>query len=126
MKKTIPTNELGRSMVEILGVLAIIGVLSIGGIQGYKYAMDKYTANQTLNDINLRAIDLMMQKSQDKPLSLDAWANVQTIYPIELVFDADNNAALQVSDIPLNVCKLLVQDMFFRSKITVNNQQVTT
>lgn len=29
----------GRSMVEMLGVLAIIGVLSIGGIAGYRYAM---------------------------------------------------------------------------------------
>ena len=29
-------NESGRSMVEMLGVLAIIGVLSVGGISGYK------------------------------------------------------------------------------------------
>ena len=28
-------NENGRSMVEMLGVLAIIGVLSVGGIAGY-------------------------------------------------------------------------------------------
>ena len=119
-------NEHGRSMVEILGVLAIIGVLSIGGIQGYTYAMNKYKVNQTLNDINLRAVDLMTQESQNKPLSLDEWNNVQTIYPIELVFDADDNAVLQVSNTPQNVCKLLVQDMFFRSEITINNQQLTS
>ena len=28
-------SQSGRSMVEMLGVLAIIGVLSIGGIAGY-------------------------------------------------------------------------------------------
>ena len=28
-------NESGRSMVEMLGVLAIIGVFSVGGIAGY-------------------------------------------------------------------------------------------
>ena len=28
------THESGRSMIEMLGVLAIIGVLSVGGIQG--------------------------------------------------------------------------------------------
>ena len=28
-------NESGRSMIEMLGVLAIIGVLSVGGIAGY-------------------------------------------------------------------------------------------
>lgn len=48
--------ESGRSMVEMLGVLAIIGVLSIGGIAGYKYAMDKNEANNYLNNFNLFSI----------------------------------------------------------------------
>ena len=43
------TNESGRSMVEMLGVLAIIGVLSIGGIAGYTLAMNRYRANEALN-----------------------------------------------------------------------------
>ena len=42
------TNESGRSMVEMLGVLAIIGVLSIGGIAGYTLAMNRYRANEIL------------------------------------------------------------------------------
>ncbi len=42
------TNENGRSMVEMLGVLAIIGVLSVGGIAGYTMAMNKYRANENL------------------------------------------------------------------------------
>ena len=32
-------NQFGRSMIEMLGVLAIIGVLSVGGIFGYSKAM---------------------------------------------------------------------------------------
>ena len=44
-------NESGRSMVEMLGVLAIIGVLSIGGIAGYTMAMNKYQANEIVNTI---------------------------------------------------------------------------
>ena len=43
------TNESGRSMVEMLGVLAIIGVLSIGGIAGYTLAMNRYRANEIMN-----------------------------------------------------------------------------
>lgn len=39
-------NQQGRSMVEILGVLAIIGVLSIGAIAGYGKAMMKYKLNK--------------------------------------------------------------------------------
>jgi len=43
------TNENGRSMVEMLGVLAIIGVLSVGAIAGYSKAMFKYKMNKTLD-----------------------------------------------------------------------------
>ena len=50
------TNESGRSMVEMLGVLAIIGVLSIGGIAGYTLAMNRYRANEILNAAALVAI----------------------------------------------------------------------
>ncbi len=42
-------NESGRSMVEMLGVLAIIGVLSIGGVTGYSMAMNRYQAEQIFN-----------------------------------------------------------------------------
>lgn len=39
-------NQLGRSMVEMLGVLAIIGVLSVGALSGYSTAMNKYQLNK--------------------------------------------------------------------------------
>ena len=42
-------NEYGRSMIEMLGVLAIIGVLSIGGLAGYTMAMNRHRANQILD-----------------------------------------------------------------------------
>lgn len=42
-------NEKGRSMIEMLGVLAIIGVLSVGGIAGYSKAMAKFKANKTID-----------------------------------------------------------------------------
>ena len=41
-------KEQGRSMVEMLGVLAIIGVLSVGAIAGYSKAMFKYKLNKPL------------------------------------------------------------------------------
>ena len=53
-------NETGRSMVEMLGVLAIIGILSIGGIQGYTFAMNKYHSNEIVNELNLLNIQLAM------------------------------------------------------------------
>ena len=44
-------NESGRSMIEMLGVLAIIGVLSIGGIAGYSKAMGKHRVNKCIDQI---------------------------------------------------------------------------
>ena len=41
----------GRSMVEMLGVLAIIGVLSVGAIAGYSKAMMKYKLNKQTEQI---------------------------------------------------------------------------
>ena len=38
-------SQSGRSMVEMLGVLAIIGVLSVGGIAGYSLSMRRHRAN---------------------------------------------------------------------------------
>ena len=45
------TNESGRSMIEMLGVLAIIGVLSVGGIAGYSQAMSKFKVSKTTDQI---------------------------------------------------------------------------
>lgn len=41
-------NESGRSMVEMLGVLAVIGVLSVGGVMGYRHALNQKRVNDAL------------------------------------------------------------------------------
>ncbi|MDY4885962.1 MAG: type II secretion system protein [Alphaproteobacteria bacterium] len=46
-------SENGRSMVEMLGVLAIIGVLSVGAIAGYSKAMMKHKLNQHAVAVNM-------------------------------------------------------------------------
>ena len=45
-------TQTGRSMVEMLGVLAIIGVLSVGAISGYSKAMFKYKLNKHAEQYN--------------------------------------------------------------------------
>ena len=46
------TQAQGRSMVEMLGVLAIIGILSVGAIAGYSKAMTKYKLNKQAEQIS--------------------------------------------------------------------------
>ena len=61
-------TESGRSMVEMLGVLAIIGVLSVGGIAGYSTSMRRHRANQILDAASKYAA-LNYSKCQQKILS---------------------------------------------------------
>lgn len=44
-------SQFGRSMIEMLGVLAITGVLLIGGISGYSKAMSVYKLNKWIYQI---------------------------------------------------------------------------
>lgn len=54
MKKYLERSEqTGRSMVEMLGVLAIIGVLSVGGISGYSKAMAKFKMSKAMDQMSM-------------------------------------------------------------------------
>ena len=49
------TEEKGRSLFETLGVLAIMGLLSIVGLYGYTSAMNRHRANELLDEALKRA-----------------------------------------------------------------------
>lgn len=51
MKNVYKSEQTGRSMVEMLGVLAIIGVLSVGGIAGYSQAMSKFKLTKAMDQV---------------------------------------------------------------------------
>ena len=46
-------KETGRSMIEMLAVLGLMGVLSVGGILGYSYAMKLYQEAETLDQLSV-------------------------------------------------------------------------
>ena len=100
-------NESGRSMVEMLGVLAVIGVLSIGGIAGYTYAMNRLKANDIIDGVNKRAVALSTYTLLGTGVSattLDAeFANKIGDFPVALAA-ADPGFTLTVSEITRPVC----------------------
>lgn len=51
-------EQSGRSMVEMLGVLAIIGVLSVGGIAGYSKAMTKFKITKTFDQVSMMVANI--------------------------------------------------------------------
>ena len=117
--------ECGRSMVEMLGTLAIIGVLSIGGIAGYSYGMDKYRANSAMNDVNLRAVDLIAQVNRGGDLSLSEWPEKSTAgYIITLEKDTDGiTGGIKISSIEKQVCEMLADDLLPEGvSLTINGE----
>ena len=59
--KNYKRSQKGRSMVEMLGVLAIVGVLSVGGVYGYGVAMKKHKANELLHQASMLATTISAQ-----------------------------------------------------------------
>ena len=58
--------QCGRSMIEMLGVLAIIGVLSVGGIAGYSKAMTKFKTNQIADQVSTIVTNIKTLYAQQK------------------------------------------------------------
>lgn len=76
MKKFNRAQESGRSMIEMLGVLAIVGVLSVGGISGYSKAMGKYKINQCLDQIANLIINIRSTFSNQTDFTDATTANI--------------------------------------------------
>lgn len=76
-------NQSGRSMIEMLGVLAIIGVLSVGGIAGYSKAMAKYRTNKVVEQVSMLI------------------TNVRTMYAQQQTYvNLDNDLAVEMGVVP--------------------------
>ncbi len=58
MRNFFKNEQSGRSMVEMLGVLAIIGVLSVGGISGYSKAMAKFKLTKAQDQLTMMIMNI--------------------------------------------------------------------
>ena len=73
------TNESGRSMIEMLGVLAIIGVLSVGGIAGYSQAMSKFKVSKTTDQVQTMVTNIRTLFTGQRTYSGLTGANAYTM-----------------------------------------------
>ena len=83
-------NESGRSMIEMLGVLAIIGVLSVGGIAGYSKAMNKFKTNKIADNVSMIVTNIRtLYAQQNDYVGLNNSTAIQMgVIPDELGTDA--------------------------------------
>ncbi len=88
MNKKFSSEQHGRSMVEMLGVLAIIGVLSVGGIAGYSKAMTKFKVSKSMDQISMLV------------------ANIRTLYSGQLDYEGlTTQVAAQLGAVPSEMVK---------------------
>ena len=88
--KIYTASELGRSMVEMLGVLAIIGVLSGAGLAGYSQAMKRHRLNQTLEQIQLIVSNVRGKSAHSRRVQINSLEEAikMGIFPEEMVKSA--------------------------------------
>ena len=67
MTQSVCQGQSGRSMVEMLSTLAIVGVLSAGAIGGYSYAMNKHRTNELIYEATKRAQWVGTQLEMNNP-----------------------------------------------------------
>ena len=124
-------QEQGRSMVEMLGVLAVVGVLSVGGIAGYTYAMDKHKSNELLNEASKRAVIVAAQIAAGREPSLREFEDDKTAggtISTEPATDIDGGVGIRVSGVKESVCKNLVKlenDVMYVAKDDKTLSEVT-
>lgn len=112
-------KQTGRSMIEMLAVLAIIGVLSITALAGFTFAMNKYRANETIYEVMLRATNVPMidEYYASKPAGYeftfsDLGSNDGTqgsYYAIHTYKDSGSAYRIEVLDVSDNICKQILR-----------------
>ena len=105
----IKTNESGRSMIEMLGVLAIIGVLSVGGIAGYSKAMNKFKTNKVADNVSMLV------------------ANIKTLYAQQKTYHGlTNQTAVDMGVVPDELGTTSDLTNAFNGKVYINTADSTT
>ena len=108
----------GRSMIEMLGVLAIIGVLSITALVGFTYAMNKHRANETIYDVMLRGTNVPMvdENYASKPSGhefrfpgLVNNGRQGTYYPMTTKKDAGSSYYVEATGVTYRVCEMILK-----------------
>ncbi len=66
-------NQSGRTMLEMLGVLAIMGIITYGAIAGINYGMSSYKINQTYSEVQdiIQGVEDLYSWSKGYPLDGD-------------------------------------------------------
>ncbi len=110
------SGESGRSMVEMLGTLAIMGVLSVGAVAGYRWAMDKLNANTIVNEVRKRAVTASQQRLLGRDIDLreygspDMISGAYQVYPLDRYNNSASFFGIDVTSVPQGICDHILKN----------------
>lgn len=114
--------QLGRSMIEMLSVIAIMGVLSIVSIKGYQYAMVKQRENDLLQFVHIGYVELVQNDDTTE------WLELKTKYntiPLQ-GYLYNEKAFIKASNVDEALCTHLInQDYELFTILTPENLPLT-
>ena len=104
-------TEVGRSITEMLGVLAIIGVISLGSTMALNFTLNKYRTNKLEDDSYLRAFAVMTQRLNGHSPSLAQFNNKNEqsygTFSSEVI-DLDRQFGIQISGVNGPICEGII------------------
>ena len=116
--------QAGRTLLEMLAVLAIIGVLSVAALMGFRYALDKHKANSIYQDVHLLALHVMDTGKDTVPS--DFYPQSGMIFGIDTTTYA-NGFVVTVSDVSEKVCdKIMAANDTSIEEVYVGSEGHTT
>ncbi len=127
----ISTSESGKSMVEMLGVLALMGLLAVLGAKGYSMAMERATANRIVEEINRRSIvysqQLLMTTSNTALNHSELATEIEGGYPVSGNRFGDDYFQIVVQKLPQNICTRIGKLGYARAiQVLANGTALTT
>lgn len=110
------TAQSGRTIVETLGALAVMGVLSVGGLHAFSSIMDRFRANDLLEGASARAMRVSEQiKKGRKTLSLGKFSHNETsggTFSKQVITEGlSKQFGIQVSNVKKAVCERLLDSI---------------
>ena len=105
-KQQIFMVQSGRSMVEMLGTLAIMGIIAITGIWGFNAAMNSHYVNEFLYEVNKRANTCVAQiNMMSKECNLSEYGNKIENYTTSTLSFPNNYFGIKVAGVPEKICQ---------------------
>lgn len=119
-------NESGRSMIELLGALFLMGVLSIATVSGIHYVSKKNALNELLMDLSSESVYVSVQALNHRPDLKTSVSRTSAGYFLATDYKTPghyDSFVLTVAGVPEEVCQEVLESRWELPKNVLINQE---